>query len=129
MHTSEVRVRFYELDPYNHVNHTIYLAYFETARIDYLDELGVGLDVMQKQGWQLVVVELKARFHAAAGLHDVLTITTEVGGVGRVTSTWHQEMRRGEELVAALEVTAAFTDVTGKPRRIPAEFVEAVSPA
>lgn len=129
MHTSEVRVRFYELDPYNHVNHTVYLAYFETARIDYLDELGVGLDVMQEQGWQLVVVELKARFHAAAGLHDVLTITTRVGEVGRVTSTWHQEMRRGEELVAALEVTAAFTDATGKPRRIPAEFLEAVSPA
>lgn len=129
MHTSEVRVRFYELDPYNHVNHTVYLAYFETARIDYLDEMGVGLDVMQKQGWQLVVVELKARFQAAAGLHDILTITTSVGEVGRVTSTWHQEMRRGDALVATLEVTAAFTDAAGKPRRIPAEFVEAVSPA
>ncbi|HLU31875.1 MAG TPA: thioesterase family protein [Acidimicrobiia bacterium] len=129
MHTSEVRVRFYELDPYNHVNHTNYLAYFETARIDLLDERGVGLDVMQKQGWQLVVVELKAKFHSAAGLHDVLTITTEVGEMGRVTSTWHQEMRRGEQLVATLEVSAAFTDMAGKPRRIPVQFVEAFSSA
>jgi acyl-CoA thioester hydrolase len=128
MHQSQVRVRFYELDPYNHVNHTVYLAYFETARIDYLDEMGVGLDVMQEQGWQLVVVELKARFYAAAGLHDDLDIVTRVGEVGRVTSTWHQEMRRGEQLVASLDVTAAFTDATGKPRRIPAAFLAAVSP-
>lgn len=129
MHTSQVRVRFYELDPYNHVNHTNYLAYFETARIDFLEERGVGLDVMQEQGWHLVVVELKAKFHAAAGLHDVLTITTRVGEIGRVTSTWHQEMHREGELVATLEVLAAFTDLAGRPRRIPAGFVEAFSPA
>ena len=75
------------------------------------------------------MVELKAKFHSAAGLHDVLTITTEVGEMGRVTSTWHQEMRRGEQLVATLEVSAAFTDMAGKPRRIPVQFVEAFSSA
>lgn len=127
MHTTGVKVRFYELDPYNHVNHTNYLAYFETARIEYLTDLGVGLDVMQERGWRLVVVELVARFTAAAGLHDLLTIETWVGEIGRVTSTWHQRMLRGGEQVATLAVTAAFTDLEGRPRRMPDDFERAIS--
>lgn len=129
MHRSEIKVRFYELDPYNHVNHTNYLAYFETARIEYLDQLGFGLGVMKDQGHQLVVVELEAKFLAAAGLNDVLVVTTEVEEVGRVTSTWRQEMTREGEPIARLSVKAAFTDLEGHPRRIPADFASVVSPS
>lgn len=119
-------MRFYELDPYNHVNHTNYLAYFETARVEYLAELGFGLDVMKERGFHLVVVGLEARFVASAGLHDLLTVETRVAEVGRVTSTWRQDMTRGDDVIATLEINAAFTGTDGKPRRIPAEFAEAV---
>ena len=122
-HTTSVKVRFYELDPYDHVNHTNYIAYFETARIEYLSELGFGLDVMKGQGLQIVVVALRASFHAAAGLHDLLAVTTEVVDVGRVRSTWHQEMRRGDEVVATLEIDAAFVGADGRPRRTPEAFI------
>lgn len=126
-HRTELKVRFYELDPYNHVNHTNYLAYFETARIEYLTDAGFGMDRLKDRGWQLVVVGLQARFMATAGLHDLLAIDTWVGETGRVRSTWHQEMRRGEELIAKLEVSAAFTDLDGRPRRVPEDFAAAVS--
>lgn len=118
-HTTEIRVRFYELDPYNHVNHTSYLAYFEAARVEYLDSLGFGLDVMQAEGVQVVVVEITARFVAPARLGDVLTVATSVVEVGRVTSTWHQEMRRDGHMICTLDVKAAFTDLAGRPRRVP----------
>ena len=77
--------------------------------------------------WQIVVVELRARFMAAARLNDVLTVETEVGDIGRATSTWHQRLTRDGEPIATLEVTAAFTDRSGRPRRIPPEFVAAVT--
>ena len=125
VHRSEIKVRFYELDPYNHVNHTNYLAYFETARIEFLSDLGFGLDVMKDRGFHLVVVELEAKFIAAAGLGDVLSVTTEVGEVAKVTSTWNQEMTRHGDPIARLKVKAAFTDTTGRPRRLPADFAEA----
>jgi acyl-CoA thioester hydrolase len=122
VHTTSVRVRFYELDPYDHVNHTNYFSYFETARIEYLGEMGWGLDVLKEHGWQLVVVELQARFLAAARYGEELTIHTWVEDVGRVKSTWRQLMYRGDEEVARLTVTAAFTDLDGRPRRLPPEF-------
>jgi acyl-CoA thioester hydrolase len=124
VHTTSLKVRFYELDPYDHVNHTNYFAYFETARIEYLNEAGWGLDVMKERGWQLVVVEISARFLAAARYGQELTIHTWVEDAGRVKSSWRQIMLRGEEEVAHLLVTAAFTDLEGRPRRLPPEFME-----
>ena len=124
VHTTSVRVRFYELDPYDHVNHTNYFSYFETARIEYLSEMGWGLDVLKAQGWQFVVVEIAARFLAAARYGQELTIHTWVEEAGRVKSTWRQVLLRGEEEVARITVTAAFTDLEGKPRRLPPEFAE-----
>jgi acyl-CoA thioester hydrolase len=124
LHTTVVKVRFYELDPYNHVNHTNYFSYFETARIEYLTDMGWGLDLMKEQGFQLVVVELQARFLAAARYAEELTIHTWVESAGRVKSTWKQIMTRRESEVARLTVVAAFTDLDGRPRRVPGEFVE-----
>lgn len=124
VYTTTVKVRFYELDPYDHVNHTNYFAYFETARIEYLNAMGWGLDMLKEQGWQLVVVEITARFMAAARYGQELTIHTWVEDAGRVKSTWRQTMLRGDEEVAWVLVTAAFTDLQGRPRRLPVEFTE-----
>ncbi|HKX76525.1 MAG TPA: thioesterase family protein [Acidimicrobiia bacterium] len=127
MYRYQVRVRFYELDPYNHVNHTAYLGYFEAARVEALAAAGFGLDVMKEEGFQIVLVEVTARFVKPATLHDDLVIDTEVVEIARSTSRWRQEMRRGEDLIATLEVKAAFTDLDGRPVRAPAGFQQAFS--
>jgi len=124
---SEVIVRFGDLDPYNHVNHARYFTYFESARIEALEEMGFGMGRMLEAGIQIVLVEVKAGFHVAAGLHDRLVITTEVIEVGRATTTWHQEARRDGELVVSLDVKAAFTNLEGRPRRLPEGFADAVA--
>ncbi|MGD2059816.1 MAG: acyl-CoA thioesterase [Acidimicrobiia bacterium] len=125
VHTTSLKVRFYELDPYDHVNHTNYFSYFETARIEFLTDMGWGLDLLKKQGFQLVVVEIEARFLAAARYGEELTIHTWVEDAGRVKSTWRQVMHRGVgEEVARITVTAAFTDLEGRPRRLPEGFVD-----
>ncbi len=41
-HRHEVKVRFYELDPYGHLNHSSYIQLFETGRIEMLEEAGVA---------------------------------------------------------------------------------------
>ena len=124
---SEVIVRFGDLDPYNHVNHARYFTYFESARIEALEEMGFGMGLMLEAGIQIVLVEVRAAFHVAAGLHDRLVITTEVVEVGRATTTWHQEARSDGELVVSLDVKAAFTNLEGRPRRLPEGFADAVA--
>jgi YbgC/YbaW family acyl-CoA thioester hydrolase len=124
-HRYEVRTRFYELDPYEHVNHTVYFGYFEAGRVEALAAAGYGLDVMKRAGFQIVLVELNARFLLPATLHETLLITTSVVEITRATSRWHQDMTRGEDLLATLDVRAAFTNLAGRPTRPPDGFAAA----
>lgn len=121
-HVCEIRARFADLDPYDHVNHASYLTYFESARIEMLDEMNFGMDTMKADGWQIVLVELTARYLAPTTLHDVIRITTDVVEVRRATSRWYQEAHVDERVVATLDVRAAFTDSAGSPTRAPAGF-------
>lgn len=127
-HETTIKVRFSDLDPYDHVNHARYLSFFEAARIEALDEMGFGMGLMKEQGMQIVLIETHARYHRPAGLHDELTITTTVGEPTRATTLWHQEARLSDgALVASLDVRAAFTDLLGRPRRAPDGFTVAAA--
>lgn len=89
--------------------------------------MGWGLDVIERHGWQFVVVELEARFLAAARYGDILTIHTWIDDTGRARSSWRQSMTREHDELAHLKVTAAFTDLSGRPRRLPDEFARHLS--
>lgn len=127
-HQTDVRVRFYELDPYNHVNHSVYIQYFETARIELLSEVGFGLDTLQKRGQQLVVVGLRTRFLRTAGLGDVLTVESGMLNAGRVRTTWAQRISLSADVVATQLVDFATTDLAGRPVRTRTELTEAMTP-
>lgn len=126
--TSTIRVRFHELDPYGHVNHGVYLNYFETARIELLDQLGYGLDVLRQRGLAIVVVEANIRFRAPARAGDLVTIDTRVSEVGRASSWWHQRMTRDGTLLADLDVRAATTTHDGRPTAAPDDLRAAITP-
>jgi acyl-CoA thioester hydrolase len=127
-HMTPHRVRFHELDPYDHVNHAMYVTYFEIGRVDALDAVDLGLDGLKVDGLQFVVTKIEVRFRRAATAGDDLAIYTGVGVFGRASTQWHQEIRRGEELIATAEVTVAVTDRTGKPVRPPAFVFERLAP-
>ena len=126
-HSTSITVRFSDLDPWGHVNHARYLSYFESARIELLEDIGFGIMEMAATGRQIVLVELTARYHAASELHDRLDITTRVGSIQRATTRWHQEAHSNGSPVAALDVRAAFTDLDGRPARPPSGFAEAAA--
>ena len=128
VHRFDVAVRFYELDPYHHVNHAVYLQYFETARIAALAEAGLTMKGMEGDGLMIVVAELATRFRRPAVEGDRLVIETEVAEFGRVTSRWRQRLLRGDEVLVEQEVVAAVTDLEGRPQRFPDHFRERLAP-
>ena len=114
-----IQVRFYELDPYGHVNHSTYLQYFEAARVAWLGEIGQGLDVLQEDGIQLVVTAVATRFVASALLNDKLTVDTVMVEAKRVRAQWAQHTWRGDELIACHLINFATVNLAGRPVRIP----------
>ena len=121
-----IDVRFYELDPYGHVNHGVYLNYFEVARIDLLDEMGFGLQRLRELGFHLVVVEANVRFLAPAVAGDRLVVHSELAELRRASAVWHQRLLRGTQPIATNEVRSAITDDAGRPMKAPPAFAEAL---
>lgn len=125
-HQVPIKVRFYELDPYNHLNHAAYIQYFEVARIELLAEIGVTLPEMMADGLMIVVTDIATRFLGSARSGDEVVVETELIEARRVTARWRQRIMLGEEVLATQEVRAAITDLDGRPRRFPTELIEAL---
>ena len=126
-HRTTIDVRFYELDPYNHVNHTMYLAYCEVARVRALDSVEIGMTTLDDKGFHIVVTDITAKFVIPAVSGDQLEVITEVIAIGRASSRWTQRIERGGEVMFTLAVRAAITDLAGKPVRVPDFVREALS--
>ena len=134
VHRTEVVVRFGELDPYNHVNHAVYVAWCEAGRAQALSDAGVALHDMAARGLQIVVTDLQVRFRKPAVAGDRVVIETWIVDLGGVRSTWRQRVVRetgsdGEpEVLCETEVRAGSTDIHGRPMRLPAEVRALLQP-
>ena len=126
-HVDSVRVRWSEVDPYNHLNHALYLTFFEQARIDALASIGFSMGELQALGCQIVVTDVTVKFIKSALGGDDVRIETEMIETRRVSTSWRQRMYRDDDLLATIELTAAITDLEGKPRRLPDGFAEALA--
>ena len=126
-HQTELVVRFYELDPYEHVNHSVYIQYFEAARVEWLTAVGFALETLKKDGVQLVVTELHTRYLGSAGPSERLTVESELVELRRASMTFDQRIRRGDELLVTQTITAATVSQTGRPIRVPAALAAALS--
>ncbi len=127
-HRLDIDVRFYELDPYNHVNHAVYIQYFETARIAVLADAGYTLQGMMEDGVLILVTPIDTKFLKPAARGDHLVVETEVLGYTRVMTNWRQRLLRGDEVLVQQELSAAVTNLDGRPLRFPRDMIEALRP-
>ena len=44
------KVQYYETDTMKIVHHSNYVRWMEEARVDMLEQMGIGYDVMEKEG-------------------------------------------------------------------------------
>lgn len=121
-----LRVRFHELDPYGHVNHGVYLNWFETARIEAMDALGFGLSTLRDRGVHLVVTEANVRFLAAAMAGDDVVVESEIRDLRRATSWWHQRAVRDGVVLAEVDVRSGTVDPDGRPVAAPVDLITAL---
>ena len=56
------KVFYYETDQMGIVHHSNYIRWFEEARIDYMEQLGLGYDKMEEQGIISPVLSVEASY-------------------------------------------------------------------
>lgn len=123
-HVTPIKVRFNELDPYGHVNHAVYISYFEHARTEALEAIGLPLEKMAEQGVQVVVMDLTAAYKRPAVAGDTLHVETWLSELRRASTRWRQVIRRGDEICVTITLRGGITDNAGKPMRPPAWLFE-----
>ncbi|MDR2633815.1 MAG: acyl-CoA thioesterase [Treponema sp.] len=112
-------VRTYECDAYGHVNNAHYLHYLEYARYEFLKTIGFDYPAAIRAGYGVYVARVEIDYKKSAVPDDVLLIRSWPVKKGAVSGIIAQEILRGEELIVQAQVTWAFVDASGVPRRIP----------
>ena len=59
LHRCTVEARSYELDAFGHLNHAVYLNYFEHARFQSLARYGIVAEVIRQRGEVVDVVRVE----------------------------------------------------------------------
>ncbi|MEO7276408.1 MAG: YbgC/FadM family acyl-CoA thioesterase [Sphingomicrobium sp.] len=124
-HRFALTVYFEDTDAYGIVYYANYLKYIERARSDMLRCVGIDQgDELGSSGSAYAVVEVAIRYHRPARLGDELLVVSTVPQVLASSVRIQQRVMRGAELLTQAEVTAAFLDGEGRPRRQPKDWVE-----
>ena len=127
MHAHPIRVYFEDTDAGGVAYHARYLHWAERARTEALREMDLPHSEMQRiHGCFLVVKRIAVEYARPARLDDLVTVHTAIRRAGAALLL-RQEVRRGAEHLAALDVTLACVDAaTLAPRRLPEPWLGAL---
>lgn len=112
------RVEHADTDASGVVHFARYPALQETALLENLERLGVGLDVLAAAGFDLVVTEATTKYRSPARYPDELRMVPVVGHLGAARARIDVTIRRGAddaELATGTLVVALTDRTTGAP--------------
>jgi YbgC/YbaW family acyl-CoA thioester hydrolase len=113
-----------ELDSFGHVNHAVFLSYFEHARFRALDEAGFSWSVLDEKGWAIFVVRVEVDYISEARREERLLVRTWADSFRRTSMVLVQNIVREDDhsdMVARARVTAVWIGLNRKPIRVPDE--------
>jgi acyl-CoA thioester hydrolase len=119
----DIRVRFVETDAMGIVHHSNYLAYFEEARVAFLEHIGHPFTGWRDDGIESPVLEAFLRYRRPCRFDEVVTVHTTLAGVSRATFQMSYLVTAPD--VRATGVTVhGCTTLAGRPTRLPGWLVE-----
>jgi acyl-CoA thioester hydrolase len=117
-HHLPIRVYFEDTDLTGIVYHANYLRYMERARTEMLRLAGVIHTEMMAEGAGYYAVHaMNIIWHRPARLDDQLVVISRVTKVRAAATCLVHDVMRGDEVLCSADVTAAFLDMAGRPRR------------
>ena len=122
-HLYPVRVFFEDTDLSGIAYHANYLKWCERARSDLLRVLGINQRAAFEAGEGVYAVsEAQIKWRRPARLDDELIVTTRAVELRAASARMEQRVLRGDELLAEVDIVAAFVTPEGRPRRQPEDW-------
>jgi acyl-CoA thioester hydrolase len=128
--TTEVSVRFAETDAQGIAHHSVYLVWFELARVEYLARFAGGYQALREQGIEALVLEAHVRYLAPARFPDAVRIHARCGDVRGARFRYEYLVEREGERIADGWTRHATVDAqTLRPTRVPEALSAAIAKA
>ena len=115
------KVYYRDVDQMGIVYYTRYLEYFEEARTELLDSLGLTISFIENRGLQLPVIASHCDYKRGAKLEDKLVIEASIAEIPKVKldiNYYIFDKGSNKQLVTGY-TRHAFTDKFGNPKRAP----------
>lgn len=108
------------------VYHGNYFTWFESARIELLDQMKCPYRELESSGFYLPVLSCQATFLSPARFDDRLSVTVFLEEEPSLRIHLRYETHCSDRLLAHGSTTHAFVDERGRPMRPPQRFVDGV---
>ena len=122
----EVRIYYEDTDCGGVVYYANYLKYFERARTHHLEERGLSVAHLLREGTQFVVVRADIEYKSPARYGETLTVETMLSEEGRVALRFDHVIRERESgrLIVEGGATLVTMSVDGKVKRLDPALVQ-----
>lgn len=116
----EHKVQYYETDTMKIVHHSNYVRWMEEARVDLLEQMGLGYDVMEKSGVLSPVLSVHCEYKSMTRFPERVQITIKLLSYTGVRFSFAYEIRDQQTNTLRAEgiTTHCFTDINGNPLSI-----------
>ena len=123
-----IRIYYEDTDCGGMVYYGNYLKYFERARTQYLEERGLSIAGLMKEGTVFVVVHVEVDYRSPARYGDTLVIETVVSDMTTASFTFSHVIRERESQRVVVEGSARLATVngSGKVKRLDKAMVAAL---
>ena len=127
----EVKVAWGEMDAFGHVNNTVYMRWFESARIAYFERLGVATSQVEsgELGWP-ILARATVDYRAPVTYPDTISLEARVTKLGNTSFTmgYRAVSQAQKKLVAEGEAVVVMVDPsTGGKVRLNARLRDLVT--
>ncbi len=128
----DMQVTDNDMDALGHMNNAVYVHWLDLAHLTHCFHLGVDHDVFRQTQCAMVVRHTALTYLSAAFLNDMIRVGTRIESCnGKLRLRRLFQMVRLSDDVSVLRGSidyACINYMTGKPQRMPGEFIKAFAP-
>ena len=76
--TYKHKVQYYETDQMSIVHHSNYIRWFEEARIDFLEQIGMNMEEIERNGVQIPVLSVSSNYRSMVRFGDEVYVGLKI---------------------------------------------------
>jgi len=127
--STDITVNWGDMDALGHVNHSVFAAWMETARMEYFTKIGM-MELYEKSNVGPILARIEVDYKFPIVFPDVVKVMTSVSRIGNSSFDMKYEissLAKEGEVAATGKVVGVLVDYdTGKPVPMPEELKNSI---